>query len=450
MEEKRVASKSLETTQLAGVIMKQGYARAKEAVAAGNPVAWVMASTNGAGSVLWKAIDLLMGIPTIFPENYAALCAAKGTAIPFIEQALPEGFSNFLCGYAKTCIGYSRVMQESGEVPPGAPGGGMAKPAMFFASSEICDARYKWFQALTRYFDVPVFCLDSLGPYTADLEVEEFSKYYIKYRVREMREFVAGVEKLTGRKMDEDKLSELVDRALETARLWHECHQMRRAIPCPMPWEDMWSCITPGMYHIGTPEALDFYRKLYAELKERVDKGIGAIPDEKYRLIWGALAPWHTLSICNYLESLGAVGVVETWEYTPGPPPPIPEGVTDPYERIAWWYLWWYTHHYPRARGKSEHFRNQIYLEWARDYLADGAVLHWIITCRTVSVGEVQAKDVLLKYARIPSLIVEGDLIDPRFFNEAQFKVQADAFIEAMEHYKRIRQEEGLPVAHPV
>lgn len=450
MEEKTSAVKSLETTKLAGAIMKKGYAKAREAVEAGNPVAWVMATTNGAVASFWQAFNLLMDIPTVFPENYAALCAAKGTAMSYIDHALPVGFSNFLCGYAKTHLGYTRLFAESGAIPEDAPGGGLAKPAMFFGSSEICDARYKWFQALHRYFDVPMFCGDFLGPFSADLDVEEYSKHYIKYYAQEMRDFVAGVEKYTGRKLDEDKFSELIDTALETARMFNECHELRKSIPCPMPWEDMWTCITPAMYHIGEEEALEFYQKLHAELKERVDNKIGAIPNEKYRLMWGALPAWHTLAICNYLESLGAIGVVETWEYTPQTPPYIPEGVTNPYERLAWWYLWWYTHHYPDARGKAEHFRNQIYLNWARDYLADGHVQHWIITCRTVSVGSMHAKDVILKYARIPTYILEGDLIDPRFFNEAQFKLQAEAFTETMDHYKRIRQDEGMPVAHPV
>ena len=451
MEEKKTtAIKSLETTQLAGQIMKKGYARAREVVEEGNPVAWVMATTNGAGACFWQAFNLIMGIPTIFPENYAALCAAKGSAISYIDRALPQGFSNFLCGYAKTAIGYTHVMAEAGAIPEGAPGGGMPKPAMFFGSSEICDARYKWFQSLYRYFDVPMFCVDFMGPFTAEMDANEYSKHYIKYAAQDMRDFVAGVEKLTGRKMDEDRFNELIDMGLETARIWNECHELRKTIPCPMPWEDMWSCMTPAFFHIGTPEALDFYQRLYAELRERVDKGVGAIPNEKYRLMWMALPAWHTMSICNFLESLGAIGVVETWEYTPQPPPNIPKGVTDPYERLAWWYLWWYTHHYPDAKGKSEHFRNQIYLNWAREYMADGALLHAIITCRTVSVGQLQARDVLLKYSRIPSYIMEGDLIDPRFFNEVQFKVQAEAFLETMDHYKRVRQEEGMPVAHPL
>lgn len=450
MEERKAAVKALETTKLAGEIMKRRYARAREAVEAGDPVAWAMACPTGAGNTFWQAFNLIMGITTVFPENYSALCAAKGVAMSYIDYALPEGFSNFLCGYSKTCFGYSRHMKEAQGIPEGAPGGGMPKPAMYFAMSEICDAHFKWFQALPRYFDAPVFCVDRLGPFTADLDVEEFSKHYIKYQVQTMRHFVAQVEKFTGRKMDEDKLAEVVDIALETARLWNECHEIRRAIPCPMPWADMWSCITPGMYHIGTTEALEFYRKLKAELRDRVDKKIGAIPNEKYRLIWGSLPPWHSLSICNYLENLGAVGVVETWEYTPQPPPYIPEGVSDPYEKLAWWCLWWYTYYYVKAKEQSGHFRNQMYLEWQKDYLADGAVLHWVISCRTVSIGAVQAKDVLLKYARIPTLILEGDLIDPRFFNEAQFKVQAGAFIEAMDHHKKLRQEAGLPVAHPI
>lgn len=450
MEEKKTtAAKSLETTKLVSTFMKKRYAEAREAQEAGKAVAWVTVG-NDAINAFKYAVSLILEIPLVYPENYGPLCCTKGVAPSFISQALAEGYSNLSCGYAKISLGYALQMAKEGKVPGNAPAGGMAKPLVLLPSSDWCDTHTKWFQALGRYLGVPCVIIDSLGPFTGDLDAADFAPYYLKYLIQEMKDCVTYLEKLTGKKLDMDRFCELVDIALEEAMLWHECNELRKAIPCPMGWGDAWACMAPCHFYTGHKEGLEFYRQLYAELKHRVDNKIGVISNEKYRLQWYEIAPWHTLAITNYLESLGAVGVIESWPYLPGPPPPIPEDVHDPYEQLAWWHLWWFVKYNRQARGESEHYRNQAYLNWARDYQVDGAILHWVTTCRGTSIGQVQYQDVLMKYAKVPSVIIEGDMIDPSFFNEAQFRIQANAFIETMDHYKRIRQQEGLPVAHPL
>ena len=175
-----------------------------------------------------------------------------------------------------------------------------------------------------------------------------------------------------------------------------------------------------------------------------MENKIGAIENEKYRLLFAELPPWHTLELFDYLASLGAVSVIESYYYYAGPPLDIPQHVTNPLERLAWWLLLWWTRRHRRAENEAINYVVQEYLDWARDYRCDGAIMHDIVSCRSVTLRHMHARNVLLEYAKIPSLTLEGDIVDFRAWSEAEVKMRADAFVESMEHYKRIREQEAL------
>jgi hypothetical protein len=50
----------------------------------------------------------------------------------------------------------------------------------------------------------------------------------------------------------------------------------------------------------------------------------------------------------------------------------------------------------------------------------------------------------LERHAMVPSLVAPGDIVDLSVFDEAQVLSQADAFVESMEHYRKLRKEKGL------
>jgi len=131
------------------------YEAGEHATTEGKPVAWVMLGQ-------WaEPILTAMDVISIYPENYGSICAAAGKAAPFLELSDAEGFPSHVCGYARNCFGYLAKMRElGGAVPPSAPMGGMPAPTMLVASSEICDARFKWFQALGRYFQAPLWTIE--------------------------------------------------------------------------------------------------------------------------------------------------------------------------------------------------------------------------------------------------------------------------------------------------
>jgi len=192
-------------------------------------------------------------------------------------------------------------------------------------------------------------------------------------------------------------------------------------------------------------ESLKLYQAMYDEVKSRVDNKIGAIPEEKYRLVFAELPPWHSLDFFEDLAERGWNFVVESWVYHP--PKPIDLGkVSDPLERIARYTYQWLTGYYPNALKAEERWAYLAYpyLEYVKDYQCDGALFHPLITCRTCTNHLTFLQDRLMKKMKVPSLMVEGDIVDLKLFDPADALRKAEAFEEMMEHYRKIRQKEGM------
>jgi benzoyl-CoA reductase/2-hydroxyglutaryl-CoA dehydratase subunit BcrC/BadD/HgdB len=439
MEE--IAIQRLSTARMAGAFAKKMYESARRAAEEKAPVAWCMVNW-WEGEAILKAL----GVTSVYPENFGAACASRRAAAPFLDHCVADGFPSSLCGYARNCLGYARKMAEhGGQIPPDAPVGGMAKPVVLVGSGTACDPRYKWFQALGRYLDAPLWVLELPHPGVPERFLQGVVEHDIQYMVEELRGFIAFLEQRLGRKMDWDKLSELVETQIKTLLLWHEVNELRKAVPCPMDARDFWSCMIPAFYLSTDPESLQFYEKLYEEVKQRVDNHTGVIPNEKYRLMFAELPPWHSLEFFDYFAKYGGVFVAESWGYHPPLPLEILGELSDPVEKIAWITYWWLTGYYDKAMEIGQTAAMvQAYVNWAKDYKCDGAMCHPLLSCRTATFFLVHLRNVLLEQAKVPSLLIQGDIVDLRVFNETQAKMEVDAFIETMDHYKRVREKEGL------
>ncbi len=442
MEEPRInttARKSTETSKKIRMLIKDIARKSHEAEARGDPIAYLFIAS------FYDDILRAMDITTVGTENYAGICAAKMAAERFLDKAESEGYARHLCTYATCGLGFDAMRHELGEVPPDSPDGGMAYPTVMLGTGMmICDPRYKWYQAAQRYTEAPTHILGLLNPppHYTHIELSEVQEYYIRYVVKELKELVEFLERETGRKMDWDRLSEVVDLSERTIRLWNDVYQLRKAVPAPMPTEDALNTMVPGYFMMGTQEAYDFYQGLYDEVKNRVDNGIGTIPDEKYRLLWAmSLPPWYALVMFNYFESLGAVFPIEL-VYHPPRIPDIPSNITDPLERMAWRFYGAVTAGHEKARRHTGDTIVEWLLELIDEYKIDGVVFHQAMTCRTIHTGQYNQINVLKRYTDRPVLLLEGDIVDVRNYNQGVTQTKIDAFIDVLESYKR-RKERG-------
>ena len=417
------------------------YERGVEASKAGKPTAWSMV-TFWEGDPILKAMDM----EVVYPENYAAVCASTGAVSAYLERSDSDGFPTHLCGYARNGFGYTARMMDLEEIPPEAPMGGMAKPTLLVSSGHLCDARYKWFQALGRYLDAPVWTVEIPHPGVRESIMEGANERNINFMVKELRAFVTFLERLLGKKMDWDKLDEITNDIIEMNRVWHQINELRKAKPCPMHSRDFWTCMTASLYPAGDlKEYLSLFRKMYDEVKYRVDNKIAAVPEEKYRLAFAELPPWHSLGFFDQLAEKGWNFVIESWAYHPPKPMDLSK-VSDPIERIARHAYQFITGYYQGAfkAGERLGYMAYPYLEYAKDYQCDGAVLHPLLSCRPGTNHLMLVQDRLMKELSVPSLIVEGDMVDVKAFDPADALRKAETFEETMEHYRRVRKEKGL------
>ena len=84
--------------------------------------------------------------------------------------------------------------------------------------------------------------------------VEGTCEHDISFMVKELGEFVTFLERLLGKKMDWDKLDEIINDFIEINRVWYEISELRKARPCPMHSRDFWSCMNASLYPSGDPK----------------------------------------------------------------------------------------------------------------------------------------------------------------------------------------------------
>jgi len=428
------AVKSTETVRNIKKYIPSFYDRAQRRQLPETQLVWNMLGT---GAEILQAFDLVGE----WPENYGTLCAAQKVAMGFCQEAEAEGYSNELCSYVRNTLGYLRRCRDSGEVPPEAPLDGMGNPNLLLGSALICEPRYKWFQAIgTHFLNVPQFNDDPVSPpYDADLEDPRLAEHY-KTQIRAtLLAQISFLEQQTGKKLDMGRFRDIMKTSQEAMKYWYRVLELRKAVPCPMGSEDYFTAIIPFLYLAGDREAVNFYQDLYAEIKDRVDRGIGVIPEEKYRFGWLGIPPWFNMGLFNYLQTLGAVVCVESTYYVGQP---VEVDLPDPLENLV--ERTWKTAQYKQKQGSeinpdicnpgvfSPGVGAGLVKRWVFEYKLDGAIGHRTRSCRATSMGQLHVKNKLAEID-VPMLIFESDMVDPRAWADAQIKMRFQGFLETID-----------------
>jgi benzoyl-CoA reductase/2-hydroxyglutaryl-CoA dehydratase subunit BcrC/BadD/HgdB len=404
-----------------------GWAHAKS----GRPVAWVM---YGPPREILRSFDIL----DIYPEAYAATCAIKHRTSPYMEYGEEEGFSQYICGYLRLVMGYARSMGR-GESTENALFAGMPRPSMFLSSSRLCDPRTKVFETIRRYLDVPAFIFDHQLPPVEELRSmnKQTAEHYIQHNMEGFKGLVDFLEEQTGKKLDRDRLSELVRNSIEAWRLIYDSFEMRKNSPCPMPWEDYMVAWRPFRDMAGEAQTVQFYRNMLEEMRERVKLGISVVPEEKYRLMWLGAPMWFDVDLLNYLESLGAVVVVDSHYHATRP---REVDTSDPFRALAEKEYWGWDM-YGESDGSQPRCglsTGSHILELARDYHVDGVISHSIMSCRAATIGTRHMEKVLREQMGLPvlSVVSQSHTCDSRSYSSTEMREKIDVFINILEERK--------------
>ena len=155
---------------------------------------------------------------------------------------------------------------------------------------------------LAHTMDTPCYYLDI--PY-------ETSEETLRYVYEQLKELVAFAEsKVPGIKYSDEKLAELQ----QIEREWYQCYRLiydlKKRKPCPMPSEETFKEPRwPSLYE-NPRQYLDAFKIYTDELKERVDKGVGAVAEEKLRVLWAITGPFYARPTpWEVIEERGVVAV---------------------------------------------------------------------------------------------------------------------------------------------
>ncbi len=221
------------------------------------------------------------------PENYITICCTKQMAERFCEAAEARGITRDSCSYPR--VGLGMMYLEDG------PYGALPKPDFIVGMTLCCDAYSKWFDIYASYFQVPEFRID--GPFNL---YGKPKRYEIEWMANNLKRFVAFMEEVTGKKLDYDRLKEVVKLADQACQLYTEIQEYRKAIPCP---RDLRETLGDAFYLIvqrGTPQAVEYFTMVRDNVKEMVENKIGVVPDERFRLIYDNIPPWYRLGLLDY------------------------------------------------------------------------------------------------------------------------------------------------------
>ena len=390
-------------------IITDYYIEAK--TAEGKPIAWI---TSGAPVEFLFAMDVI----PIYPENYAAMCAANHQSVELMEAAEAVGFSQDICAYARTDFG--------ADMTQGGPVGGLPAPNFLLCSTNICKTVVKWYEVVARKYNVPLFIVDT--PFLHD----GLTKNLIRYTVTQFKDLEGFLEGFLGRRFDHDRFEEVLSLSQNAALYWKKMLYLAQNIPSPFNSLDTFIHLGLIVTLRGTQECVDYYKMLYEEVAERAEKKIGTIPDERYRVLWDNLPVWFKMRrLEKFFEARKCALVVTTYAnswagYGNFRDNDMDDDMGDPYELLAASYLNVYINF-----GFEE--RIKCISQLIDEFSLTGFIMHSNRSCKPYSIGMYRLQEELSNLTGKPGVVIEADQNDSRVYSDAQVETRLEAFIESME-----------------
>ena len=360
-----------------------------------------------------------------YPEVIALQSGMRKVSDRYVRESERIGHSEDVCSYVKCDVGMGLcgdVGDQGDRIPP---------PDLLLLSSTGCATFFKWFENLRGQYGAPIAMLQV--PYQADGAITPEMRQYVVRQLRE--EVIPALERLTGRRYDEDHLRERLKKS--AAAEDHLVAVLEAARHRPSPIDAYFGAV----YYVGpiftslrgTDEAVAYYAELRAEVEARVRAGLGPItPDgplgeEKFRLVAEGPPCWTAFrELWKLFSDEGAVVVASTYTkvgglYDQG----FRHDPDHPLETLADYCMGCYT-------NLSLPTRVDLIERYVRDYQADGFIIHSVKSCKAFGAGQVLMLREIERRTGRPGCFLESDLVDSRYFSHAAFRNRLESYLQAV------------------
>jgi benzoyl-CoA reductase/2-hydroxyglutaryl-CoA dehydratase subunit BcrC/BadD/HgdB len=366
-------------------------------------------------------VELLrsFGFEVYFPENHGALLGTTRKAVDYIPAAVKCGYSGHICSYTTSDIGAFL----SDETPLRTHYGleKIPKPDLIVYNTNQCREVEDWFTFFSKQFNCPIAgihpprYLDDVGKAEVELVIKQF------------KEIIPACERASGNKFDIDRFREVLKLSREATILWQKVLQTAVASPAPITFFDGTIHMGPIVVLRGTQVAVNYYKTLLEELENNVSNNTGCLKEEECRLFWDGMPIWGRLRMLSDLFLQNNTAVVastycNSWIFDDF-------DENDPFESSALAYTKIFI-------NRSENAKMEFFKRWILDYGIDGVVFHDSKTCFNNSNAKFGLPQRLTEETGLPTLVIEGDLCDTRFFSDGQSITKIESFLEQIEGQK--------------
>lgn len=402
LQQKR-ARPTTRSSELGTQIMLDYFQRVHRAQEEGKPLAWV---SFGVPVEIFYAMDIVPFLVEQFAITVVVQGFREGKGFEYFDYGIGTGFSKEACTAHIVPVG----MAKAGVLPP---------PDVAVCSSVPCDSSLMTFEVLTDMYRCPSFWLDY--PY------RERNGREIDYFRQEFADLIAFLEEHTGRKLDPDRLRETLEISRETNEIYARILELRKTVPAPFGGREGWNIIMNIRYVDGLPGTLEYFKAFYQETQEKIARGEGHLSDERHRLIWVGGYPFFFMRVIDWVEEqYGAVVVGEAQNSVKHL---VGGDTSDPLEFLA-----------RKAAGFGiwRVFRDfgtiaPELVEQAKALKADGAIYFASAGCKQGCGITRLLRDTWGEAAGVPTLILDGDILDPRVTSVAQIQAQLQKFFAMLD-----------------
>ncbi len=398
-------------------LMLDWYAALDRAATSGDPPSVAMMISG-------NCVELLEGFGAIpiYPEVNALQLAIRHQSLEPILAAEELGYAADNCAYVKADIG----CYLKGVTPTG---GRLPKPTLVLCNFVGCNTYVKWFEHVAALTGSPLYVLDV--PF---FRREEPTRADVEYVVRQLQEVIQLLEKLSGRKFDYPRFQQAVEYSRQVEELWSEIKHLAKSSPSPFDaYFDAITLMGPLYVHRASRQGVEFFQLAAGEMRQKSESRVGVYDQEKFRVVMEGPPPypyfrtfrdmfakWKACAVASTYSTVGGL-----WEFG------FRHDPEKPLHSVAMHML-------------AQNVTNRNYLQryeqihrYVQEWNADGVIIHFVKSCRLFSAGQGDMRDYFTRQLGIPTLYIESDLEDPRYFAEAQTRNRIDSFFEALEHAKR-------------
>lgn len=380
------------------------YERVLRAKEEGRPIGWQQLTVF---PELFHAFDILNVCPEELPKyagiyDWEIVCKVLDKSKEFV--------SDYVCSLNRFMV--AAVIE--GLVPP---------PDLIIHASQPCDAGLSTYSAVASYMDIPIFSFDI--PYWDDERA-------VNYVTDQVEECVGFLEDVTGKKLNYDKLREVVEFSIKAQFYRNALYELEKNRPCPIGGKLLHRMQQAWRELCGLPGLVDYFRTIYEFALQNVKEGRGFLRNERIRLAYIYVQHGIFGDLIDWMEDTYQANIVMDYMTCDADKFELPSDLPTP--RAIYRFLAKKLLNSPmgmQSRGPARYYFDDI-VKKCREFRVDAAIFPGHIGCKQTWALASLLKDILQDELSIPVLIFEYDLCDPRVSTKEEVREKLETFLSTL------------------